>query len=238
MDPGAQNELLFKDIVNSLGSGCAYLTYESLQNLETNDVKELFLKLSCDFIIRAKFRNLLMDHTKHFLFADHDQDRHQKCGGFVGCGMTKKLLLCSRCLSVYYCSPEHQKNDHETHKTICKKIKESFELSLGTGKGTIAEAMLIKSSECNGSIKLLKQAFDLFANIEYKYGTTWADSTILLIACENKLIKSSYIQSLIDNGANVNCRNKYGKSPLIEAWCIGDTFRRNSATVVTSRSNC
>lgn len=49
----------------------------------------------------------------------------KKCGmGFVSCDKDgksgAKMLCCSRCKDIYYCSRDHQKSDWKRHKKICK----------------------------------------------------------------------------------------------------------------------
>ena len=44
-----------------------------------------------------------------------------------GCEVCKKsdikLLRCSKCRSVYYCTKEHQQTDWKTHKTVCGQLE-------------------------------------------------------------------------------------------------------------------
>jgi hypothetical protein len=42
-----------------------------------------------------------------------------------------KLMVCSRCHSVEYCSKECQKNDYAKHKKICKKLKADVDFPEG-----------------------------------------------------------------------------------------------------------
>lgn len=42
----------------------------------------------------------------------------RECGN---CGKIGNMVKCSRCLSVYYCSLDCQKNEWKQHKKICKK---------------------------------------------------------------------------------------------------------------------
>ncbi len=39
------------------------------------------------------------------------------------CNDTTRLLRCKRCKRVYYCSPDHQKEDWTHHKQICKPVE-------------------------------------------------------------------------------------------------------------------
>lgn len=47
------------------------------------------------------------------------------------CSIQAPLRVCSGCRSVYYCSPEHQKQDWPKHKIICNKTKEQISRELG-----------------------------------------------------------------------------------------------------------
>lgn len=48
----------------------------------------------------------------------------------VVCGCREKLLRCSRCKSVVYCTKEHQKLDWKRHKIQCNEINNSKHLNL------------------------------------------------------------------------------------------------------------
>ena len=49
------------------------------------------------------------------------------CALYRESGTKIRLFQCSQCLSVYYCSPECQKQDWKKHKPECKKKKEENE---------------------------------------------------------------------------------------------------------------
>ena len=40
----------------------------------------------------------------------------------VICGKKDRVLQCSRCKKVFYCSKEHQQLDWKSHKVSCKKL--------------------------------------------------------------------------------------------------------------------
>ncbi|OXU22458.1 hypothetical protein TSAR_010868 [Trichomalopsis sarcophagae] len=44
--------------------------------------------------------------------------------GCMVCGRNDKLLRCSRCKSVFYCTKEHQKLDWKHHKSVCSRLSD------------------------------------------------------------------------------------------------------------------
>lgn len=76
----------------------------------------------------------------------------QKCATAKG-----KLLRCSRCLVVFYCSKEHQISDFREHKEDCAFIKKAREAS--------AKYELVLRKSANDPFKQLEKGY---ANIFWK----------------------------------------------------------------------
>jgi uncharacterized C2H2 Zn-finger protein len=51
-----------------------------------------------------------------------------KTSGCVVCGRDDRLLRCSRCKSVFYCTKEHQKLDWKRHKRLCPRLSDCMSL--------------------------------------------------------------------------------------------------------------
>ena len=132
------------------------------------------------------------------------------------CGVKKseeqKLLKCSRCHSVRYCSAAHQKEHWKIHKKLCKSVVENTEDILWTARMNQGFDMAYDFIE-TGFIDGFKAILD-----HNKELVNWAlkeyhNSTLLHAACFHN--EASFVEVLLDRGAHVNATADDGYSPLM-----------------------
>lgn len=120
----------------------ARCTKDSLQNIKNVDQSLRYKRAK-----RDPLHTITTPNGQSFCFLAYLDESHKRCSTWVdvglsndlpkrdfltptpryagpqchakGCTIIDKLLRCSRCKSVFYCTREHQKSDWATHKTHC-----------------------------------------------------------------------------------------------------------------------
>ena len=139
------------------------------------------------------------------------------------CGVEKsdqqKLLKCSGCFSVRYCSVQHQKEHWKTHKSLCKEIAARTENSRRSALLNEAWDMALdcmKADDLEGFRKVLDDNDEGLVNWrpeEYE----WV--TLLLFSAS--IGKESYVSALLDRGADIHAKDDGGVTSLMHASVNG-----------------
>ena len=71
--------------------------------------------------------------------------------GCVICNRTDKLLRCSRCKAVFYCTKEHQRRDWKRHKEFC--ATHSVESIVSDTVSAASQNSILKSTKKDSSVR-------------------------------------------------------------------------------------
>ena len=141
------------------------------------------------------------------------------------CGVKKsdqqKLLKCSGCFSVRYCSVQHQKEHWKTHKSLCKEIAartENMRRSALLNEAWDVAFDCMKADDLEGFRKVLDDNDEGLVNWrpeEYE-GMT-------LLHYSAAYGGASYVSALLDRGADIHAKNDAGMTSLMLASQNGHT---------------
>ncbi len=100
------------------------LTMEKLIPISRN------MKIDHEEVLQG-FPGLAEDKRKGLLISrimDHMDKNHNPNEVYCNVCSVVSKLTCSKCLTVHYCSAEHQKQDWATHKLLCKLVRSDADI--------------------------------------------------------------------------------------------------------------
>ena len=141
------------------------------------------------------------------------------------CGVKKsdqqKLLKCSGCFSVRYCSVQHQKEHWKTHKSLCKEIAartENMRRSALLNEAWDMAFDCMMTDDLEGFRKVLDDNDEGLVNWrpeEYKGAT--------LLHYSAAYGRALYVSTLLDQGADTHAKTNNGWTSLMLASRKGHT---------------